>query len=119
MLVSSFPLMQCPMCEHRISAWAGVRSPSPMHIRCNGCRTVLRVRMRGLVTFLALAGLMLATIVGYAAWHVMEHANYMSFVWILLALLVLCALEFGTSWLYARYASLEARQPSPPRSSGP
>lgn len=102
--------MQCPMCQHRISSWAGFKSPSPVHIRCDGCGLVLRVRMRGLVYYLAVCIPLLATVVGYTTWHFLEYHDATSYQLAVVSLLLLVAMEYGTLRLYARYAELEGRR---------
>ena len=38
----------CPVCEGRLSLWAGLRAPTPFRLRCPHCRTLLLIRIRGL-----------------------------------------------------------------------
>jgi hypothetical protein len=38
----------CPVCQETLSLWAGLKAPTPFHLRCPRCKEKLRVEMKGL-----------------------------------------------------------------------
>src|SRR5437879_5726496 len=58
----------CPACGGRLTVWVGVRSPSPLSVRCPHCRQKLVVRFRGRALFICAVTAILIPCIFFLVW---------------------------------------------------
>jgi hypothetical protein len=98
----------CPACGGRLTVWAGLRSPSPLSMRCPECRRKLSIQWRALPFFVCavVVGIIIGVFFLISGWIRLPGDTAIRFAVLLVGSLLL---ELVTAVVFFTFATFAPR----------